>query len=100
MKKKRQNHGVFDFDNFEVRRQYRIASLCNQLLPECSSNQFEKLHRCCKHIEDVRATFNGRKIFFYKISDLDNFQYSVVSLCDQLLQGYTVNRFEALQRCY
>ena len=67
-KKKRQNHGVFDFDNFEVRLQYRIASLCNQLLPDCSSNQFEKLHRCCKHIEDVRATFNGRKIIFDKIS--------------------------------
>ena len=34
-----------------------VASLCNQLLPEFSSNQFETLHRCYKHIEDVHVTF-------------------------------------------
>ena len=41
-----------DLDNFQVRLQYGIASLCNQLLPEFSSYQFETLHRCYKHIED------------------------------------------------
>ena len=37
--------------NFEVMLQYRVASLCNQLLPEFSSTQFETLHRC--YIQDV-----------------------------------------------
>ena len=35
-----------DLDNFQVRLQYGVASLCNQLLPEFSSNRFEILHRC------------------------------------------------------
>ena len=40
-----QNYGIFDLDNFQVRLQYGVASLCNQLLPEFSSNQFETFHR-------------------------------------------------------
>ena len=47
-----------DLDNFQVRLQYGVASLCNQLLPEFSSNQFETLHRRYKHIEDVHVTFS------------------------------------------
>ena len=35
------NDGIFDLDNFEVSLQHRVASLCNQLLPGLSSNQFE-----------------------------------------------------------
>ena len=54
-----QNYGILDLDSFQVtilgckfqvRLQYGVASLCNQLLPEFSSNQFETLHRCYKHI--------------------------------------------------
>ena len=59
---------VFDFDNFEVRLQYGVARLCIQFLPEFSSNQFETLHRCYKHIEDVHVTFCRRKIIFDKIT--------------------------------
>ena len=46
---------------FQVRLQYWVASLCNQLLPEFSSNQFETLHRCYKHIEDVHVTFSRQE---------------------------------------
>ena len=35
-----QIYGIFDLDSLEVSLQHRIASLCNQLLPEVSSNQF------------------------------------------------------------
>ena len=52
--------GILDLDHFQVRLQYWVASLCNQLLPEFSINQFETLHRCYKHIEDVHVTF-GRQ---------------------------------------
>ena len=45
-------------DNFEVSLQRLVASLCNQLLPGFASNQFETLHRCYKHIEDVHVTFS------------------------------------------
>ena len=48
--------------------QYGVASLCNQLLSEFSGNQFETLHRCYKHIEDVRVTFAGEKLVFDKIT--------------------------------
>ena len=41
--------------------QYGVASLCNQLFPEFSSNQFETLHRCYKHIGDVYVTFCMRE---------------------------------------
>ena len=44
-------------DNFEVSLQRRIASLCNQRLPGFASNQFETLHRCYKHNEDVHMIF-------------------------------------------
>ena len=50
-----------DLDNFQVRLQYGIASLCNQLLQEFSSNQFETFHRCYKHIEDVHVTFSRQE---------------------------------------
>ena len=33
------NYGILDLDNVQVRLQYRVVSLCNQLLPEFSSNQ-------------------------------------------------------------
>ena len=46
---------------FQVRRQYWVASLCNQLLPEFASNQFETLYRCYKHIEDVHVTFKRQE---------------------------------------
>ena len=56
-----QSYGILDLDNFQVRLQYWVASLCNQLLPEFSSNQFETLHRCYKHIEDVHVTFSRQE---------------------------------------
>ena len=62
-----QSYGILDLDNIQARLQYGVASLCNQLLPEFSSNQFETLHRCYKHIEDVHVTFAGKKIIFDKI---------------------------------
>ena len=38
------------------------------------SNQFETLHRCYKHIEDVHATFNRQEnCQNYAILDLDNY---------------------------
>ena len=43
------NFNLNDLDDFEVRLQFSLASLCNQLLPEFSSNQFETLHRCYEH---------------------------------------------------
>ena len=48
-------------DNFEVSLQQRVASLCNQLLPGFSINQFETLHRCYKHIEDMHMTFSKQE---------------------------------------
>ena len=82
-------------------------SLCNQLLPEFSSNQFETLHRCYKHIEDVHVTFCRRKNNFwqnYGIFDLDNFevrfQYEEATSCNQLLPGFSSNQLETLHRCY
>ena len=69
--------GILDLDNYQVRLQYGVASLCNQLLPEFSSNQFETLHRCYKHIEDVHVTFGRQENYFwqnYGILDLDDFQ--------------------------
>ena len=56
-----QNYGSFYLDNFDVRLQYRVSSLCNQLLPGFSSNQFETLQRCYKHIEDVHVTLQTIK---------------------------------------
>ena len=96
-----------DFDNFQVRLQYGIASLCNQLLQEFSSNQFETFHRCYKHIKDVHVTFSRQENNFlqnYSILDLDNFQvrlqYWVVSLCNQLLPDFSSKQFETFHRCY
>ena len=60
----RQNYGILDLYNFEVSLQCGVASLCNQLLPEFSSNQFETFHRCYKHIEDVHATFSRQENHF------------------------------------
>ena len=50
-----------DLDNFQVRLQYGVASLCNQLLPEFSTNQFETFHICYKHIENVHVTFSRQE---------------------------------------
>ena len=71
-----QNYGILDLDNLQVRFQFWVASLCNQLLAEFSSNQFETLHRCYKYNEDVHVTLVGKKNIFwqnYGILDLDNF---------------------------
>ena len=101
------NYGILDLDNFQVWLQYGVASLCNQLLPEFSSNQFETFHRCCKHIEDVHVTFSGQENNFwqnYGILELDNFQvrfqYWVASLCNQLLPEFSSSQFETFHRCY
>ena len=59
-----QNYSILDLDNFQVRLQYCVASLCNQLLSEFSSNQFETLDRCYKHIEDVHVTFSRQENHF------------------------------------
>ena len=102
-----QNYGtrILDLDNFQVRLQYGVASLCNQLLSEFSSNQFETLHRCYKHFEDVHVTFSRQENNFLqnydtRILDLDNFQvrlqYGVASLCNQLLPEFSSNQFETL----
>ena len=88
-----------------------VASLCNQLLPKFSSNQFETLHRCYKHIEDVHVTLSRQENNFeqnYNILDLYNFQvrlqvrhqHWVASLCNQLLPEFSSNQFETLHRCY
>ena len=102
-----QNYGILDLENFQVRLQYWVASLCNQLLPEFSSNQFETFHRCYKHIEDVHVPFSRQENHFwqnYGILDLDNFQvrlqFWVASLCNQLLPEFSSNQFETLHRCY
>ena len=93
---------------FQVRLQYWVASLCNQLLLEFSSNQFETLHRYYKHIEDVHVTFSRKEFFFFftklRHFGLDNFQvrlqYWVASFCNQLLPEFSSNQFETLHRCY
>ena len=53
---------------FEVRLQYGIVSLCNQLLAEFSSNQLQTLLRFYKYIEDMHVTFAGKKRSFDKIT--------------------------------
>ena len=68
---------MLDLGNFQVRLQYWVASLCNQLLPEFSRNQFETLPTCYKYIEDVHVTFSRQGNNFlqnYSILDLDDFQ--------------------------
>ena len=102
-----QNYRLVDLDNFQVRLQYWVASLCNQLLPEFSSSQCETFHRCYKRIEDVHVTLSRKENNFqqnYCILDLDNFQvrlqYWVASLCNQLLPEFSNNQFGTLGRCY
>ena len=106
-----QNYIILDLGNFQVRLQSGVASLCNQLLPEFSSNQFETLHRCYKHIENVHVTFSRQENNFwqnYGILDLDNFQvrlqvrlqHWVASLCNQLLPEFSSNHLETLHRSY
>ena len=92
---------------FQVRLQYWVASLCNHLLQEFSGNQFETLHKCYKHIEDVHVTFSRQENNFshnYGILDLYNFQvrlqYGVASLCNQLIPEFSSSQFETLYRCY
>ena len=102
-----QNYGILDLDKFQVRLQYGVGSLYNQLLPEFSSNQFETFHICYKHIEDVHVTFCWQENNFwqnYGILDLDKFQirlqYGVASLYNQLLPEFSSNQFETFHRCY
>ena len=102
-----QNYGVLDLDNFQVRLQFGVASLCNQLLPEFSGNQFETFHRYYKHIEYVHVTFSRQENNFwqnYGVLDLDNFQvrlqYWVANLCNQLFPEFSSNQFQTLHRCY
>ena len=103
----RQNYSILHLDNFQARLQYGVASLCNQLLPEFSSNQFETFQRCYKHIENVHVAFSRQENNFrqnYSILDLDNFQVRlqcwVASLCNQHLPEFLSNQFETLQGCY
>ena len=63
-----QNYSILDLDNIQVRLQYWVANLCNQLLLEVSSNQFETFHGCYKRTEDVHVTLAGKKIIFDKIT--------------------------------
>ena len=53
---------IFYLGNFEVRFQYRVASLCKQLLPEFSRIRFENLHRYYKCFDDARVNFWHTKI--------------------------------------
>ena len=46
---------IFDFDSIEIRFQYWVGSLHNQLLLEFSSIQFKTLYGCYKHIEEVKG---------------------------------------------
>ena len=62
-----QNYGILDLDDFQVRLQYCAAKLCNQFLPEFSSNQFETLHSYYKHIEAVHVTFSRQEIILTKL---------------------------------
>ena len=63
-----QNYGILDLDNFQVRLQYGVASLCNQLLPEFSSNQFETLHRCICILKMCLWLLADKKIIMDKIT--------------------------------
>ena len=47
--------------NFEVSLKRGVASLCNQLLPGFASNQFETLHRCYKHNENVNMILSKQE---------------------------------------
>ena len=103
----KQKYGILDLDKFQVRLQYGVASLCNQLLPGFANNQSETLHRYYQHIEDVRVIFSRQENHFltkYGILDLDNFQvrfqFWVASLCNQLLPEFSSNQFKTLHKCY
>ena len=86
-------------------RPSHLKSLCNRLLLEFSSNQFETLHRYYQITEDVHATLHTKNKFGqnYGVFDLDNFevslQYGTASLCNQLLE-FSSHQFESLHRCY
>ena len=62
------NYGIFDLEYFEVRFQLGVARLCQQLLSELSSIQFETLHRYYKQVEDVHVTFAHKYITIDTIS--------------------------------
>ena len=72
-----QNYGILDLNNFQVRLQNGLVSLWIQLHPEFSRNQFETLHICYKHIEDMHVTFCRRENNLwqnYGIFYLDSFK--------------------------
>ena len=53
-----------------------IASLFRQLLPGFASNQFETLHRCYKHKEDVHMSFSKQENIFDKLRHFGRKQFS------------------------
>ena len=57
----RQNYRIFDLDIFEIRLQYGVERLCNQLRLGILGNKFETLQRCYKNIEIMHVTFCKRK---------------------------------------
>ena len=62
--------------------------MCNQPLPEFSSNQSETLHICCKRIEDVYVIFLTQfGDFDYDVFEI-GFEYRVASLYNQLLPEF------------
>ena len=96
-------------DNFGARSKYGVASLCNQLLSGFSSNPFETLHRCYKHIEHVHETFCRKKefSFFTKLWHFSTktilrltVNIGIASLYNSFLPGFSSNQFETLHRCY
>ena len=99
-----QNYSILDLDDFQVRLQYWVSCLCDQLLPGFACNQFETLHRCYKHIEDMHMIFGKQENNFwinYIILDLDTFlvrlQYRVASLCNQ---HPSINSSQSFQAIY
>ena len=81
------NYGISDIVDFEIMLQCRVTSLCNQLLPEFSSNQFETSQRCYKHVEDVYLTFKEEIIstklqhFTSIVASLHRFILIALKLC-------------------
>ena len=72
-----QNYDILDLDNFQVRLQYWVASLCNQLLPRVFKQSIWNFAQMYMHIEDVHVTFSRQENNYgqnYGILDLDDFQ--------------------------
>ena len=63
-----QNYGILDLDNFQVSLQYGVASLCNQLLTEFSSNQFEIFQEVISILKMCMCLLADKKIISDKIA--------------------------------